>query len=319
MRTDISQKTAILSLLLLTFSTVWLLAADLPEIRRRGVLRVAARPVSTLIFSPGNSEFPGFCYEIAREFAGSQDLEIAVQLVNSFGAYWQHSDDNRSLSLFQEVDLYAEILTVTSDRQELLSMVPYVDNTEILVGRADSRATELSDLRGKRVAVIEGMSFQQVLEDALSQQEIAYRLVPAALKGGAIVPRDRAQGGHEQGQGVEEVQLFLLPPGMPTTLMFFPGQLTLDSVDFFVADSFSLFHQLNVSQSLRSLVRPLFPVNGAVGELALGTSSDTPQLTNTLSRWMTEFRTTAAYESLVQRYLGISYDRYCAFIEDFPQ
>ncbi len=312
MRTDISRKTAILFLLLLILATVWLTAEDLPEIRRRGVLRVAARPVSTLIYSPSNSEFPGFCYELAREFARSQNLEIAVQSVDSFGAYWQRSDDNRSLALFGEVDLYAEILTVTSARQELLSMVPFVDNAEIVVGRADNRATELSDLLGKRVAVIDGMSFQQVLEDALSQQGIAYRLVPAALEEGTIVPRDRAQG-------VEEVQLFLLPPGMPTTLLFFPQQLTLGSIDFFVVDSFSLFHQLNVSQTLRSLVRPLFPVSDAVGELALGTSSDTPQLTDTLSHWMNEFRTTAAYASLVQRYLGMSYDRYRAFIEDFPE
>jgi ABC-type amino acid transport substrate-binding protein len=117
----------------------------------------------------------------------------------------------------------------------------------------------------------------------------------------------------------EGVQLLLLPAGMRTTLMFFPEQLSLGSVDAFLLDSFSLFHQLHVSQALRSMVRPLFPVNDEIGELAFGTSARTPELNGTLASWMEEYRTTSAYESLVRRYLGISYDRYLAFIEDFPE
>ena len=116
-----------------------------------------------------------------------------------------------------------------------------------------------------------------------------------------------------------EVQLLLLPPGMRTTLMFFPEQLALGSVDFFILDSFSLFHQLNVSQALRNMVRPLFPVNENVGELAFGSSPDTPELNSALDRWMREFRRTAGYHSLVERYIGMSYERYRGFIEDFPE
>jgi ABC-type amino acid transport substrate-binding protein len=315
----ISRKTSLLTLVLSVVFAGWVSAADLSQIRSRGILEVAARPISTLIFSPGNSELPGFCYELAREFARSLGVETAVQPVDSFGAYWQRGDDRASLSLFNEVDLYAEILTVTQKRKELLSMTPYIESTEILVGRAGSGATELRDLLGKRVAVVEGMSFQHVLEEALSQHGVAYRRVPAILEDGVIVPRDLEAGESVHNDAAQSVQLLLLPPGMRTTLMFFPEQLALGSVDFFILDSFSLFHQLNVSQALRGMVRPLFPVSESVGELALGSSLDTPALNRALDRWMKEFRTSAAYDSMVERYIGMSYDRYSDFIEDFPE
>jgi ABC-type amino acid transport substrate-binding protein len=306
------------AILLLIHCGGWVAAADLPEIRRRGVLQVAARPVSTLIYSPGNSEFPGFCYELAEEFSKALDVDMTVNPVDSFRSYWQHGGDQERLALFHEVDLYAEILTITESRQELLSMTPYVENTEILVGRFGSTVTDLRDLRGLRVAVVEGMSFQPVLEQVLSQQGVPFTRVPAVLRDGRIVPRDRrdARGARDEQQ---RVQLLLLPPGTRTTLMLFPEQLALGTIDVFVLDSFSLFHQLHASQALRSMVRPLFPVSERIGRLGFGTSTHTPELNEMLSSWMEEFRTSAAYESLVRRYLGISYDRYLAFIEDFPE
>ncbi|MFP4427628.1 MAG: transporter substrate-binding domain-containing protein [Spirochaetaceae bacterium] len=317
MPTTISRKASLLVLLVsvtLAFPVVFggsAAAEDLPGIRRRGRLEVAARPISTLIYSPGNSDLPGFCYELAREFARSLNVEIAVEPVDSFSAYWESGKDQESLSLFDEVDLYAEILTVTPRREELLHMCPYVENTEILVGGADSRATKLRDLLGKRVAVVEGMAFQEVLENALSQQGVSFTRVPVTIEGGVIVSR--------QPRDAEHVQLLLLPPGERTTLLFFPEQLARGSIDFFILDSFSLFHQLNISQAFRNLVRPLFPVNENVGELAFGSSFDTPELNRALSQWMREFRTTADYDSLVKRYIGMSYDRYRGFIEDFPE
>lgn len=316
----VSRLTVLSTVVLCVFLVGRVPAADLPEIHGRGVLEAAARPVSTLIYSPTHSELPGFCYELAEEFARSLDVEIDVQPVDSFRAYWQRGSDQSRLSLFDEVDLYAEILTVTPERRELLSMTPYVENTEILVGRAGSTATELRDLRGMRVAVVEGMSFQHVLEDALSHHGVSYSRVPAMLRDGGVVPRDHgAEAEAGQNGAADRVELLLLPSGMRTTLMFFPEQLAKGSVDFFILDSFSLFHQLNVSQAMRTMVRPLFPVNDKVGELAFGTSLATPELNRALHRWMQAFRTTDAYDTLVERYLGMPYDRYRAFIEDFPE
>lgn len=318
MPTSVPHKTTLMILVLSILLVGWVAADDLPEIRRRGVLEVAARPVSTLIYSPGNSELPGFCYELAREFARSLGVEIAVHPADSFSEFWRRGADRTKLSLLSEVDLYAEILTVTQERGQLLHMTPYVENTEVLVGRADSRATDLRDLLGKRVAVVEGMSLQYVLEEAFSRHEVPYTRVPATLKDGVIVPRNPRdpRSLREEDGGV---RLLLLPSGVRTTLMFFPEQLSLGSIDFFVLDSFSLFHQLNVSQALRDMVRPLFPVNERIGKLAFGSSFETPELNGALERWISEFRTTAAYDDLFNRYIGMPYGRYRAFIEDFPE
>ncbi|MFP4374986.1 MAG: transporter substrate-binding domain-containing protein [Spirochaetaceae bacterium] len=319
MSSTISRKTLRLTLLLLLVFAGRGEAADLAQIRDRGVLEVAARPISTLIYSPGNSEFPGFCYELARAFARSLDVEIAVQPVDSFSAYWERGEDRAHLSLFEDVDMYAEILTVNEERKDLLFLTPYIESTEILVGRAESEATDLRDLAGKRVAVVEGMSFQPVLEEALSEQGVGFRRVPAALEDGMIVARETGDNSVAHTDAEASVELLLLPPGMRTTLMFFPEQLALGAIDFFVLDSFSLFHQLNVSHTLRGMVRPLFPLSESVGELAFGSSFDATELNSALDRWMVAFRSTAEYDSLVERYIGMSYERYIDFIEDFPE
>jgi ABC-type amino acid transport substrate-binding protein len=306
--------------LLLILAWVWIPvvglvhASDLPEIRSRGELRIAARPVSTLIYSPGNSEYPGFCYEIAEAFAEHLDVELRVEAVESFRSYWEVEQGGAPPSLLNKVDMYADILTVTPERQRLIHMTPFVENTEVLVGAADSSAETLADLRGSRVAVVEGMSFHAVLENALSRQDVPFVRVPAVLEEGRI--RRVEPAGEDIGN---TVRVLTLPPGTRTTLMFFPGQLSMGTIDYFILDSFSLFHQLHLSQMLRGQVRPIFPLSDRVGRLAFGSSPDSTALNRALDRWMSSFRRSEHYNRLVKRYIGLPYDRYRSFVEDFPE
>lgn len=301
-------------LFLVVLAAAPLPARDLSEIRQSGRLAVAARTTSTLIFSPDTEDLPGFCYELASAFARSIDLEVNVTPVGSFRDYWEpvHSDDTPAL--LTEVDLYADILTVTPERREMVAMVPFIESTEILVGAATTTAECLDDLRGRRVAVVEGMSFQRVLEAALTAAEIPFRRERVEVHQGVIVSRSSTEPAD-----TGAVRILLLPPGTRTTLMFFPDQLAKGSTDFFILDSFSLFHQLSMSQSLRTSVRPLFPLNSEVGRLGFAVSRHATELKAALENWMRQYRRSKDYEALVERYIGLSYKEYRAFLEDFPQ
>lgn len=291
-----------------------LIAEDLPEIKKQGELVVGARPVSTLIYSPENETMPGFCYELASKFAGSLDLELKVVPVESFREYWKRTDAGNELVLMNEVDLYAEILTVTPEREKILNMTPFIENSEILVGNADSRTRTFEDLPGKRISVVKGMSFQNVLENALHANDIPFTRIPAVLENGTIVPAP----GHAVNDSEDVVSLLLLPPGTRTTIMFFPEQLAKETIDFFILDSFSFFHQFNISQTLRRTVRPIFPINDQMRELAFGVGKEAPALAAALNEWMSSFKQTPQYEALLKRYIGLTYQKYLEFLREMP-
>ncbi|NBC29385.1 MAG: transporter substrate-binding domain-containing protein, partial [Spirochaetes bacterium] len=274
---------AVLILVALAAAPSW--ARDLTEIHSSGRLTVAARPSSTLIYSPDTRDLPGFCYELASAFARAIDLDVDMVPVSSFRDYWEPVESDGTPALLTEVDLYADILTVTPQRREAVAMVPFIDNTEILVGASTTTAESFEDLRGRRIAVVEGMSFGRVLESALTAAGVPYQREPAGIRRGVIVPTSTTETAD-----TDAVRILLLPPGTRTTLMFFPDQLAKGAIDFFILDSFSLFHQLTMSQSLRTSVRPAFPLNREVGRLAFATSRHAPELEAALGNWMRQYR-----------------------------
>jgi ABC-type amino acid transport substrate-binding protein len=291
-----------------------LIAEDFPQIRKQGELTAGARPISTLIYSPENKTMPGFCYELASKFAESLDVELKVVPVESFREYWKRNEAGDELALMNEVDIYAEILTVTPEREKILHMTPFIENSEVLVGNADSRARTFEDLLGKRISVVKGMSFQNVLEKALNAHDIPFVSVPAVLENGTIVPAP----GHEVKDSEDAVTLLLLPPDTRTTIMFFPEQLSKDAIDFFILDSFSFFHQFNISQTLRQSVRPVFPINDEIGELAFGVSKEATALAAALDRWMSSFKQSPEYAALLKRYIGLISQQYMEFLRELP-
>ena len=292
----------------------WLMAEDLPEIKERGELTAGARPVSTLIYSPDNETMPGFCYELVSKFAESLDVELKIQPIDSFREYWKRTETGNGLVLMKKVDIYAEILTVTPDREKLLHMTPFIENSEVLVGDAGGTAHTFEDLRGRRISVVKGMSFQNVLEKALVAHGIPFARIPAVLENGTIIPAPD----HGMGNSKDGVSLLLLPPDTRTTIMFFPEQIAKGAVDFFILDSFSLFHQLNTSQTLRRTVRPVFPINDRIGKLAFGVDKEATALAAALDEWMSSFQQSRRYDLLLKRYIGLTYQQYLEFLREMP-
>ena len=305
-----------LSLLAILFFIIGtgLIADDLPQIKKQGELTAAARPISTLIYSPENETMPGFCYELASEFAESLDVELKVVPVESFREYWERNEAGDELVLMNDVDMYAEILTVTPEREKILHMTPFIENSEVLVGNANSRARTFEDLLGKRISVVKGMAFQSVLENALNAHDIPFVRIPAVLENGTIVPAT----GHAVKDNKEAVNLLLLPPDTRTTIMFFPEQLAKDAIDFFILDSFSFFHQFNINQKLRQSVRPIFPINDQMGELAFGVGKESTALAEALNEWMGFFKQSPRYGTLLKRYIGLTYQQYVDFLRELP-
>jgi ABC-type amino acid transport substrate-binding protein len=248
------------------------------------------------------------------EFADSLELALKINPVGSFREYWKRTKTGNELLLMKEVDIYAEILTVTPEREKILHMTPFIENSEVLVGSSRSRVNSFEDLLGKRISMVKGMSFQNVLEEALNARHIPFERIPAILENGTIVP---ALGNSVTDRG-NVVTLLLLPPGTRTTIMFFPEQLSKGAIDFFILDSFSFFHQLKISQTLRRSVRPIFPINERVGALAFGVDKKATALATALDEWMSSFQQSYRFSSLLKQYIGLTYRQYKEFLRELP-
>ena len=293
----------------------WLISEDLPEIKERGELIAGVRPVSTLIYSPDNETMPGLCYELVLKFAESLNLELEIKPIESFREYWKKTDSGNELILMNTVDIYAEILTVTPERKRMLHMTPFIENSEVLVGGADSTAHTFEDLLGKRISVVKGMSFQNILEKALGTKDIPFTRIPAVLENGTVIPAP----GHAVKINNAVVNLLLLPPDTQTTIMFFPEQISKGAVDFFIIDSLSFFHQLNTSQTLRRAVRPIFPINDHTGKLAFAVDKEAAALASALDEWMISFQESPRYDLLLKHYIGLTYQQYKEFLRELPE
>jgi ABC-type amino acid transport substrate-binding protein len=120
-------------------------AADLAEIRERGVLRVLVMPApdEAHFFNTGSSGEPGFDREIVSTFAGLHDLELEVVTVSSWGALIP-------ALLAGEGDLIAGTFTATEARQREIAFSVEVFPTRIVVVTREpaTPVESLEQLRG---------------------------------------------------------------------------------------------------------------------------------------------------------------------------
>jgi peptidoglycan lytic transglycosylase F len=146
--------------------------ADLPEIRKRGVLRVLTRNASTTYFLHRGEE-QGFEYELVREFARRLGVRLEIVVPPSREALLAFLRQGRG-------DIVAAGVTVTPERRkEFAFTVPYTRVSELLVVPAtDRRTLSLGDLRGKAIAVRRSSSYHESLVALRGQHGFEITPVP---------------------------------------------------------------------------------------------------------------------------------------------
>jgi membrane-bound lytic murein transglycosylase F len=132
----------------------------LEQVVQRGSITVLTRNGASSYFLGADGE-TGPEYELASDFAEFLGVGIEVRVA---GAFNQLSD----LLLRDQGDLIAANLTRTHARERLFRFGPDYDEarTVVVYRRGQPRPLELEDLRGLRVAVIAGSSYEEILESA---------------------------------------------------------------------------------------------------------------------------------------------------------
>ena len=126
--------------------------SDLEKAKQRGSLTLLTRNgASTYFIGPDGEMGPE--YDLAAAYADYLGLDIEVRAANEFA-------DLGTLLLSKQGELIGANLTRTTTREQLFNFGPdYAEtHTVVVYRRGSNRPRDITDLLGKRVAVIPGSS-----------------------------------------------------------------------------------------------------------------------------------------------------------------
>jgi membrane-bound lytic murein transglycosylase F len=202
-------------------STTAVFAADLPEIKQRGTLKVVA--VSWNSPLPGRSPFlavegdriVGFDADVLAGFAHVQGLKLAAVTIPSWDALMPALLEGKG-------DLIAGNVTATEARRKLIDFTTEVLPTRIVVltRRPHARITTREQLQAEKVAAARGTSPydallsagvpRQNVDDSLPPQKVIDALQQGRL--GAVAVDVQAAVEAQRRDGSLELGMFLGPP-----------------------------------------------------------------------------------------------------------
>ena len=108
-------------------------------------------------FQDDNGEYTGFDIELAKEAAKRMDMEIVLQPID-----WDAKDMELESGT---IDCIWNGFTINGREDQYTWTDAYMDNSQVVVVRADSGIETLADLEGKIVEVQKESSAQSAIDD----------------------------------------------------------------------------------------------------------------------------------------------------------
>ena len=292
------------------------MARDWDEIAASGVIHVGMRDLSSLARDSNSKEYPGFLYEMAEAFAAENGLRLEVHIVDSFAKYWTKEGEILTQTgrvatpdIYNAIDFAAEAFTVTSSRQKLVHLSPYIENVELFFGTTDAPLREYKDLIGKRVLLYESMSFYPVLKAELEARGIPYEIVYIHQKEDAVVMLTP----HVDKK--EKVNLYLFPASETTDGKLVYHYIAKKFADVSINDSLGIIFRLFSNSYYTQNLRPYFPVNATRTELAWGSSHENKVLNEKIDAFIERYKNSGTFSRQLGRYTGMSFGDYKALVE----
>ncbi|MDX9802081.1 MAG: transporter substrate-binding domain-containing protein [Spirochaetia bacterium] len=302
-----------LSLFFIFNSTLFIWSADLDEILDKNSITAGIRKLSTATYLGEEFSNKGFCYDLANAFAEDLGVDFNLKVIEDFTEYWEKEgkivfNSNQAVTpdIYNEIDLAADIFTVSDKRKKYVNMVPFVENTEIFIGKKDLKISSYEDIRGLRIFTLESVSFYQLIKDELDARQIPFVVNPieADDSGEISFPSGRSAV-PENG-----VEIIIIPKDVSYPKFAVYHQLLLDHADLTIQDSFSFFLHYSTSLTFRNGLRSLFPLRDETGYLAFCTSYESEKLNKSLAEFMNRYKKSDEFEILFKQYMGIGYKDY---------
>lgn len=273
---------------------------DLLDVLGTKELRVGIRNISSeVVYFPNNENRPGFCFELAKEFADY--LGVNVKIIE-FDDLYDYFDDGT----FDNVDIIADILTITDARKKVMNLVPFIENGEVLFGRIGESVSKLEDLKGKRVLVLESFAFLNFLKAELDNAKISYVV-------NRVYPTDNVlqylnDNYTEPNKNV--VEILLVPKDFAYYDYFDYVQVMKGNADVGVVDTFSFAQKYFNTLFLKQNIVPLMMLRKETGYLGFGFSKGSPLLAKEFERFLAYAKSSGMFNTLFKKYMTIDYNDY---------
>lgn len=286
-------------------------ARDLDEIKASGVLKVGMRGYSSLSYDSSNKVYPGFLYEMAYAFAKSQGLKMELTVVKSFAAYWEKDGEVLTQTnrieipdIYEQIDIAAEVFTVTPQRQKLIHMSPYIENMELFFGNNKMPLNGYGDLLGKRILLYEGMSFYPTFVKELEKRQIPYERIYIRPSGDTVEPLT-AHKDHPA-----KVNLYLFPADEKVDGKLIYHYIAKGFLDGSINDSLGIIFRLFSNSYYSKNLRPYFPLNTKKTLLAWGSNPKSLKLNSEIEAFIKEYKASGDFSRQLERYTGMSLEEY---------
>ncbi len=149
------------------------------KLKERGVLKAAIREVAS-VYREENGFGIGFNYSAIRGFTDDIGIDLELQIVDSIEAYFRKnglfkesvkSNDDLVYNpdLFEEVDVYTDMLTQLPWREKLMDFIGFIPIRELSIYRSDQKISSVYDLNNKTIAVQSASSYTNTFEDVEKQ------------------------------------------------------------------------------------------------------------------------------------------------------
>jgi len=278
---------------------------DLLDILGTKELRVGIRNISSeVVYFPKNENRPGFCFELAKDFADY--LHVKMKIVE-FDNLYSYFDDG----VFDKVDIIADVLTITDARKKVMNLVPFVENGEILFGRTGESVSKLEDLKGKRVLVLEGFVFFNLLKTELDNAKIGYVV-------NMVYPTDndlQYLNDNYTKASKNVVEILLVSKDFEYYDYFDYVQVIQKNADVGIVDTFSFAQKYFNTLFLKQNIVPLMLLRKEIGYLGFGFSKNSPLLAKEFERFLTYAKSSGIFNTLFKKYMTIYYSDYLNAIE----
>lgn len=287
------------------------LSRDWQEIMDSGVLRVGMRSGAQIVYRPSDLSRPGMMYEMVKAFAKHHELDLKIVEVPNFKSYWVEGGEvlpktNRVVTpdIYDTIDIAAEVFTVTSRREELVHMTPYLENSELYFGHKGVKLSTYSDMVGKTIVMFETMSFYPIVVKALEEHGIPYKIDYVMPSAGSVdLPPDFILAS-------DKLNLLIIPAESEVDGALSYHPVAEGKVDLGINDSIAVMVRLFGNSFYKANLSPLMPAQQHKTQLAWGSRHEDEELNARIAEFIDSYKESAAFSSLLEKYIGMGHDDY---------
>ena len=288
-----------------------LIAKDWESIKKSGTLDVGLRDGSKFVYQSIDKDKSGMMHDMVKSFAKYYGLKMEIKTVPSFAQYWILNGEillknniTQTPEIYNDIDIASEIFTVTKRREELIHMSPYLDNVEIFFGKHDQNIKSYKNLIGKRVLTYESMSFIKVILKELKSRNIPYTITYVNHKDDKLIlPKN-----HKINKNVVNIYLFPVDTKSDSSLIY--HYIAKGESDVSINDTISVMMSLFDNNYYSSQLRPYFPAQKNMTQLAWGSSTKNSVLNEKIKEFIKHDKLSGNFSKRLYKYTGMTLDEY---------